>query len=1458
MKKIVSIAAVAALTFNMTSVPFNVLAEQLPAQNEVNATNVIERAVTPANVSKFSLNGQDVLSAYNEVFKMDNANIEAIDNNGGKFESSALTYAIDDNLTTHWETGKPNSETFTNEVVFTFKDVTELERIVYAPRVSGTSGKGFPQTFEIYAAEEGTDDYTLVTTGEYKGSASDVIEIQFEPTSFKQLKFVFTKANQNWAAASEFMFYKKDDVRDSMNNLFSDSTLNQVRDEFNNLEAITALAKNVEIHPLYDLFKENIENAKSLVNRAKIEPTIAKVSPLTAYGTAVETAYNDVFQMPNTNVKNIMTNAGSYPGTKLDFMLDNNPNTHWETTKNNSATFTNELVFEFEQAEVLERIGFLARSINQKGFPEQFEIYASETSVGDTFQLVASGSAVKTGDFVQFAFEPTNFKRLKFVFTKANIDRPFAAEFRFYKEDPIQNTMNELFADSTMSAVTTSFNTIDKINALEEKAKAHPLYEAYKESLELAKKIVKGELVTAGRTIVAEQHGNMVNHAQQKLKMPYGNNNQPTGIAAKAGEKITVYVEADASGPLPQLVFSQQEGSWNAWARSVNLKPGKNEFTVPVVYTGNVTQGGPLYIVNPYTPEQQAKTPIIRIEGGERFPMFTKDTDVAEFKALLTDYNERLNADKAAHPNVGDRELIDVVEIVSDRIVFTGTASEAYNQYITKQLDPMATVNGYDVWIDQIFDFTGFDKTSEVHNPKYIRENIRLMQPYGAMYAAGNHTGIQRGTVPFMFSDFSITYPGWGLTHEIGHRMAVGVREYGEVTNNMVSMAMSVAYQSIDNRIPFEKMYSYLIAENNSVMSALSLQERLGAFWQLELAHPGYWAQFNKYYREKAVSLTNGDISKQQYIIEFSSDTLKQNLSGYFARHGFTVTDETKQAVSKYPAPKNIWYLNNSVIGYEGNGFTTDASVNVSVSHNESKQTNTLTFAVDAGNKEHLLGYEILRNGTIIGFTSTSTFVDQHVDPTENYRYEVIAYDKTLNNLQPADAMAFTPTIVTENQLTLKLNQAFDANMLVKAFDYQGNDITQDVTLTSNVDVTKKGNYELVYTVENNGVTETKKMPVTVVSDYDYISDITPVVAKIAWGSYKVDKSPTDAPIRLVRQGHETTYTKGIGTHANSEVVYNLEDKGFNFFESYIGIDQALKGNNNASATFEIWVDGVNLFKSGVFRSATDSKFVKIPVTGAKELKLITTDAGNGNGADHTVWADAKLTKNSSAPIITVTSEATKIGQPIDILGHYSATDAEDGDLTAQVEVLGVENVNFNEVGNYELNYTVTDSDGNRVTAIRTIAVVNMEHYHYLSDFDWKSTQNSYRTALKDIASSGNSLRLTREDGSEIVYEKGIGAHANSTIVYDLTDKDGSYFTTFVGVDRRMYNTVGSVVFQIYVDGIKQFDSGLMTSKMPQQFVEINIAGAKELTLIVTDGGNGNGSDHATWGDSKLHYVKAE
>ncbi|MFE6167477.1 NPCBM/NEW2 domain-containing protein [Viridibacillus arvi] len=1464
MSKLIVIATSTALLASYSGGAMNVLAAPITNANKTAIESKINEAKN-ATVSRFDLYGKSNLSAYNEVFKMENTNIKMITNNGGNYPGSPINKAIDGDMNTHWETGRQNTAQFTNEVVFNLNESTELNRIVYAARQSSAKGKGFAEEFEIYSSisDEG-DDYTLVSPGQYKGSTGDVVEIQFKPTEFKRIKFVFKKANQDWASAAEFSFYKEDQVKDSMKKLFTDENHNKVSDEFNTVGKLEALEKSVQSHPLYDEFKEGIEDALVLINESNIEATKAKTKPFEHYSNE---EYSKLFRMDIENIKSIRNNAGQYLSQVIGNAADGNLDTYWETNKSNSNDFTNEVEVEFKKSVELNRIMYGARKSDRKGFAEEFEIYASQTSKGDTYQLVTTGKHNMVEGLVEAKFDATKFKRVKFKFKKSNQNWATLSELAFYTEDAIEDKVNSIFTDGTMSKVVPEFNSVDKVNALENEAKAHPLYSILTERLDLAKSIVKGEVQVKGTIVEAEQRGDMVKHANQNLKFGFGNNLQPTGFAAQPGDKITVYVDADASAPLPKLSIAQQEGSFANWRRDVVLVPGKNEITVPQVnkdswYKNDVTPGGSIYINNPYTKEQQVKAPKIRFEGAEKIPFATKNTNVAEFKSFLKEYKKKMDEDIVKHPKVEDRAVLDVFEFVSDHIVWTGTATGAYQTYIEQGYSPLETIESYNTHMEEIFRYYGLDASDESHDPKLIRDNVRLAQPYGYMYAYTDHIGVQGDVMANHLIPFEVRGPSWGLTHEIGHRMDVNARLYGETTNNMLPQYMSGYYGKLDNRIPYESnIYKNVIKENLKDYNDQGLFEKLGVYWQLEMYSPGYWGKLNRLYRERDVKLTDGESSKQQYLVEFSSEVLKLDLSEHFARHGFVVNEATRQKTAKYKKPKKSWYLNDSVVGYEGTGIEDkNASVKISITSNASAKSKTLSFKMDKKYKNDFLGYEIYRDGELVGFTSTDQFVDQRLDMDKNYTYKIIGYDKKLNSLKPVEVKAYQPTLSAEEHVTIKLRQKFDPMDYVKAATYQGDDITKDVVVKSNnVDVTKKGEYEIVYEVKNAGATETKTTKFTVASDFTFTSDMVAKSANIAWGGLKKDLAPAGGAITLVRQGLDATFSKGIGAHANSEVVYDIEGKGFDFFESYIGIDQAMKGKPS-SATFEVWVDGEKKFDSDIFKADTEHEFVKVPITGAKEIKLVTTDAkNNGNSSDHTVWADAKFTQNSSKPTLTIPkSTATKVGESIDINSAYSAIDPEDGDLTNKVKVTGTDLVNFDRAGKYELTYTVTDSDGNEITKKRTISVVNMEDYHYLSNFDWKSTQNSYTAPRKDISISNNTLRLTGEDGSVKAYEKGIGAHSNSTIVYDLTDKDADYFTSFVGVDRQMFGSVGSVVFQVFVDGEKQFDSGLMNSRDPQKFIELNVSSAKELKLVVTDGGNGNGSDHATWGDAKLHFANAE
>lgn len=97
-------------------------------------------------------------------------------------------------------------------------------------------------------------------------------------------------------------------------------------------------------------------------------------------------------------------------------------------------------------------------------------------------------------------------------------------------------------------------------------------------------------------------------------------------------------------------------------------------------------------------------------------------------------------------------------------------------------------------------------------------------------------------------------------------------------------------------------------------------------------------------------------------------------------------------------------------------------------------------------------------------------------------------------------------------------------------------------------------------------------------------------------------------------------------------------------------------------------------------------------------------------------------------------------------------------------------------------------------------------------------------------------------------YSRGFGTQANSDLRFSLqgTGATCTRFTSDIGVDDEV-GPRGKVVFQVYLDGIKAYDSGVMKGKDPAKRVELDITGKQELRLVVTDGGNGINYDHADW-----------
>ncbi|WP_329113574.1 NPCBM/NEW2 domain-containing protein [Streptomyces sp. NBC_01465] len=139
----------------------------------------------------------------------------------------------------------------------------------------------------------------------------------------------------------------------------------------------------------------------------------------------------------------------------------------------------------------------------------------------------------------------------------------------------------------------------------------------------------------------------------------------------------------------------------------------------------------------------------------------------------------------------------------------------------------------------------------------------------------------------------------------------------------------------------------------------------------------------------------------------------------------------------------------------------------------------------------------------------------------------------------------------------------------------------------------------------------------------------------------------------------------------------------------------------------------------------------------------------------------------------------------------------------------------------------------------------------YLGDLPWMSSSNGWGPVERNT-SNGESAA---GDGKPItlggtVFAKGIGAHAASDIAY-YTGAKCSSVTAQVGVDDEK-STKGTVTFEIWADGIKVASTGVLTTAMPAQPLTADVSGAKVVRLVVTDGGDGNDSDHADWADAQL------
>ena len=618
--------------------------------------------------------------------------------------------------------------------------------------------------------------------------------------------------------------------------------------------------------------------------------------------------------------------------------------------------------------------------------------------------------------------------------------------------------------DYRMLTLSDEFNNKELIKNLEMDSEKYELSDYAKNYIKRIKLVYNGEISYDPRrefttnpkadVNIIHQRGDIDKYARQILKMTFaGTNRQSTGIYGRSNETITVYVKkGNEKDPLPSIRFTQYIGRWSNWLGKINtLKEGEqtlvfDNFEITDEYTINVFPGGPIYLINPYTPKEQSQNLTVYIEGGELFPRFILNGDENEYKNSLLECIKLNQKD--------DTKYYDITELVSIRTIITVKASEAYKWYFNEKKSPQNNLQGWDQYILKLFIYDGiqFGKNQQFYNEsnEYVNLHIRFSQPYGGGYAYTEHIGIFYDDWVEKAINFVEVDIDWGFPHEIGHTMDIGERTVSETSNNMISKYSETYLQGDGTWGPDrqENKIKYLTPDNidNKLRGCQSedqsackgfltnIELNYLVFWDLESLYHGYWGKIDNMYRYN--NTLSSKLTKEEKFVYFSNIVLGMDLGYYFSRWGLSfnsgnnIFDESKTS-SEYKelmekainenkintkAPKKkFWYIDYKEYNYIndiGLGCYKDKDeYDIQITKITNPSINEYTLTLPNVKCPGHLGFEIYEGDNVIGFTYEYSYTDKTVYK-DGYipKYKIIAYDRLLDISNESKYVSFKST----------------------------------------------------------------------------------------------------------------------------------------------------------------------------------------------------------------------------------------------------------------------------------------------------------------------------------------------------------------------------------------------------------------------------------------------------------------
>ncbi|MBC2005143.1 DUF5011 domain-containing protein, partial [Listeria booriae] len=236
--------------------------------------------------------------------------------------------------------------------------------------------------------------------------------------------------------------------------------------------------------------------------------------------------------------------------------------------------------------------------------------------------------------------------------------------------------------------------------------------------------------------------------------------------------------------------------------------------------------------------------------------------------------------------------------------------------------------------------------------------------------------------------------------------------------------------------------------------------------------------------------------------------------------------------------------------------------------------------------------------------------------------------------------------------------------------------------------------------------------------------------------------------------GNTTTKTITVTITSNDTPTFTTSDvylKVGDTFNPYAGITASDTEDGDLTDRIDIESNNVDMTQAGTY---------------AVEYSVTDSDNNTTKITRHV------YVRTNDKPVIHASDQTFKAGASFDPLAGMSASDTEDGDITANVTITA-NDVDANQAGTYHVTYSVTDSDDNTTTKTITITVLTNEK-PVITAAD--ITQKAHRSVDPMVGVTASDL----EDGDLTANIKIIANDINIDVpgeyhvTYSVLDSDGN------------------------------------------------------------------------------------